>query len=271
MTETSTTEVVKTEKSGFDFKKITEGGVKLVNTLIQVLLIVVFVVVEVLIGVQLGRDIYEIGKIQLVKVLPIASPPVARFITKINWETRTIEFDAAPSKTFNNQVDKSIWRIDDGFSSMDGLKMTHTFASPGYYQVLFSLIDTNGQSDQADCRILFPPTELDQIPMTENISEKSSDNIQKQIVYKSVPKGVFFNYSKLGANGAGDLKSPFVETGCGFSNTAYNSYDLYQNISQKNLMLRRTIPRISLMAIVMIGVLGVFVFLRKRIKLTAGN
>lgn len=227
------------------------------------ILVMVTISIECFLVLLLIFNVSEIGKIQLAKALPLASDPVARFTTKIDWKTRSIEFDGSASKTYNNKIDKHIWRIDDGISSMDNMNFKHTFAQPGYYEILFSIVDTNGKSDQADCRILFPPTEVEQIAASERTSETGGG---KTVYYEWVPKGTFFNYSKLTSKNIGDLRSPFVETGCGFSNTSYNSYDLYQNINDRNYMLRRTLPRIVISILAIPFVYIIFLLLRKKIK-----
>jgi len=220
--------------------------------------LILFVIIELFFLGVIIINSKELVKIKMVQLFPAASNPVARFVTKIDWKTRTIQFDASASKTYNNKVEKYIWRIDDGASSMDNVKFTHTFESPGYYEVLFSLVDTNGQSDQANCRILFPPQEVEQIEESaeiQNVSTSATD-VKKEIRYKWVPKGIFFNYSKLNTSGLGDLRSPFVETGCGYSDNSYNSSDEYQNLSERNSILRKSVPGlvIGFIGMIVVGV-----------------
>ncbi len=239
---------------------------RLAAALPKTLLVLCFIFLELVLGGIVISQLFTLGKIQVARLFPIASDPVARFVTKIDWEKRTVIFDASASKTYNDKVAKYIWRIDDGSSAMDTKQFTHTFTEAGYYEILFSLVDTNKQSDQADCRILFPPKEMEQVVKSAKVlSDSESKGADQAVEYTWIPKGTFFNYSKLSSNGLGDLRSPFVETGCGYSNTSYNTGDIYENVTALNLLFRRAIPTLALACAGMIVIYGIYRLLLKKL------
>ena len=161
---------------------------------------------------------------------PLPIQPVARFTTSIDWKNRTINLDGSMSKTFNNNIDKYIWRIDDGTSLITtDNHLSHKFDYPGYYYIQMSIIDDNGQSDVADCTILMPTSNLKKILSTEY----GYDQDKTQASYDWVPNETFFNYDKLlpSTQTYAGLTSPFVSSDCGLSTVSYNQEIATNNIN----------------------------------------
>lgn len=194
------------------------------------------------------------------QVLPSNFDPIARFAANVDWESNTISLDASMSKAVNDQIDQFIWRIDDGSSLTGSAQFQHTFDSAGYYFIQLSIVDSNGQSDAATCRILFPPQEVREVTTTN----QSGETITNQSQW--VPVGTFFNYTKLNRTSYADLTSRYVDADCGFSNKGYNVTDVSQNSSLRNRELAKQAGQFVI-SLVEVGIVaGLYLFLAKKIS-----
>ncbi len=142
--------------------------------------------------------------------------PVARFTAKINWETREIKLDSSLSKAYKNKFKTFIWRIDDGFSSINkSPKLNYKFQNAGFYTIKLSVIDNFDQSDQATCELNFPPKKV------KTVGDSNAN-------LKYIPEETYFNYAKKytdSDSSATDIISPYVSHDCGLSEKGYNTND----------------------------------------------
>ena len=175
---------------------------------------------------ELG-DEFEIALCEYFQeLLPEKFDPIARFAANMSWETMTINLDASMSKAYQDKITNYIWRIDDGTSLVGSKTLEHHFVNPGYYLVQLSVVDQDNQSDVATCQILIPPQELEKVPTHERFEQsKTSEEKIQDVEYLWAPKDTFYNYSKLNAEDQtyANLKSRYIESGCGYSNRSYNT------------------------------------------------
>jgi len=191
------------------------------------LLSIGFVITEIMILSTLISPIETLIKVRASQLIPQKFNPIARFAANMDWDNKTITLDASMSKAFEDQITNYIWRIDDGTSLTGSKEFTHTFKNPGYYYIQLSIVDADNQSDVATCRILIPPEELEQVATHERTVASPIETQQevKDVDYDWSPKGTFFNYSKMlsSERSYANLKSHYIESGCGYSNRGYNT------------------------------------------------
>ncbi len=185
-----------------------------------------FVLIELLLLSRLIKPVETLIKVRASQLLPQKFTPIARFAANIDWDSKTVDLDASMSKAYQDKITNFIWRIDDGTSLVGEKNLTHTFKDPGYYYIQLSIVDADNQSDVATCQILIPPQELEQVPTHERLTEtvQTAEKV-KDVDFDWAPKGTFFNYSKMAPNerSYANLKSHYIESGCGYSNKSYNT------------------------------------------------
>ncbi len=185
-----------------------------------------FVAIELFLFVSLLSPVETLIKVRASQLIPEKFTPIARFAANMDWDSKKINLDASMSKAYQDKVTNFIWRIDDGTSLVGSKTLEHQFIHPGYYLVQLSVVDADDQSDVATCQILIPPQELEKVPTHERLAQ-SKDNGEKiqDVDYDWAPKGTFFNYSKMGMDDRSyaNLKSHYIESGCGYSNKSYNT------------------------------------------------
>jgi|GEM_PF-7026958 len=200
------------------------------------------------------------------KIWPSAYDPVARFVANMNWETNTLHLDATMSKAFEDKIEKYIWRIDDGTSLVGGEKLDHTFSDPGYYYIQLSIVDQNQQSDVATCQILIPPAEVEKVSMAERLETRGDESLLVEDTdYIWAPVGTFYNYSKIPEykQSYSDLRSRYVDSGCGLSSSGYNIQDVSSNVSYQTRQFRKIIASLSFYAIELVIASGVYLLVKK--------
>lgn len=149
---------------------------------------------------------------------PSPFPPIARFVANMEWDSKSVSLDASMSKAYQGKIKRYVWRIDDGTGLVgDGKVLQHIFKSSGYYTIKLSIIDEYDQSDEATCTIMIPADNLQKV-----ITEEGAKNTYQSFSW--VPEGTFFNFLKLSGEerSAGSLKSHYVSSDCGLSNSDYN-------------------------------------------------
>jgi hypothetical protein len=191
---------------------------------------VCLILVELGLVFKLINPIQTLIEVRASQLIPNKFTPIARFAANMDWETQTISMDASMSKAFQDKVTNYIWRIDDGTSLIGSRTFKHQFQHPGYYYIQLSIVDADNQSDVATCQILIPPKELEQITTKEHVESIETEANQqgkdiREIDYQWAPKGTFFNYSKMNRTERdyANLKSHYIESGCGYSNKRYNT------------------------------------------------
>lgn len=192
----------------------------------QKILSLFIILIEIIFLARLISPIETLLKVRTSQLIPVKFNPIARFVANMDWETMTIKLDASMSKAYEDKITNYIWRIDDGTSLVGETTLEHRFINPGYYLIQLSVVDADNQSDVATCQILIPPAELEQITTHERLTESTSDEDRIQDTdYAWAPKGTFFNYSKMQYNerSYANLKSHYIESGCDYSNKAYNT------------------------------------------------
>jgi hypothetical protein len=185
-----------------------------------------FLVAELILFFRILSPIQTLIKVRASQLVPEKFNPIARFAANMNWETRTLNLDASMSKAYEDKISNYIWRIDDGTSLVGSKSLEHKFTDPGYYLIQLSVVDQDNQSDVATCQILIPPTELEKVVTHEQVEQsKTTQDKVADVDYDWAPKGTFFNYSKMarGERSYANLKSQYIESGCGYSNTGYNT------------------------------------------------
>ncbi len=230
-----------------------------------------FVVVELIVFSSVLSPIEALIKVRASQLIPQKFNPIARFAANMDWDSKTIKLDASMSKAYGDKIENYIWRIDDGTSSTGSTTFTHTFKNPGYYYIQLSIVDADNQSDVATCRILIPPQELEQVATHERTVASSSNAQQevKDIDYDWAPEGTFFNYSKMAKaeRSYANLKSNYIESGCGYSNRGYNTnHNSYIDFFHNNRVQKALA---DIMRVGLIGVLFVptiYLVLRRLIK-----
>lgn len=197
------------------------------SKLILNLLVVVLVLAELINLVKLFTPAETLIKIRASQLIPDKFNPIARFAANMDWDKQTIALDASMSKAYQDQIVNYIWRIDDGTSLVGVKNLTHTFTHPGYYYIQLSVVDQDNQSDSATCVLLIPPQDLEQVAVHEKkiVANNQLNQETQDIDYDWAPKGTFFNYSKMDATerSYANLKSRYIESGCGYSNRTYNT------------------------------------------------
>ena len=160
------------------------------------------------------------------QLIPDKFRPIARFAANMDWESKTINLDASMSKAYKDVIKNYVWRIDDGTSLIGSKTLKHIFSDPGYYYIQLSIVDGDDQSDSATCQILIPPKEIERIPKSEKLTQSyvATEKIT-DVEYDLVPVGTFFNYTKMSMDqrSYANLKSQYIESGYGYSNTGYNT------------------------------------------------
>lgn len=199
------------------------------------------------------------------RIWPSAYDPVARFVANMNWETNTVHLDATMSKAFEDKIEKYIWRIDDGTSLVGGEKLDHVFSDPGLYYIQLSIIDQNQQSDVATCQIMIPPLEVEKVSMGERSEIRGGDSLVEDTSYIWAPVGTFYNFSKLPdyKQSYSDLRSRYVDSGCGLSSSGYNISDLSSNVSYQARQMQRVIASFALYAVGAVVSTGVYFLVKK--------
>ncbi|MBD3362657.1 hypothetical protein GF362_02975 [Candidatus Dojkabacteria bacterium] len=252
------------------FNTTTDFFKKKYKKILKIFLLCIFLFLEISLLLSTIPYITDLVKIKGSEIWPAAFNPIARFVANIDWENRIIEFDASISKTYKDEVEKYIWRIDDGTGLVGEKKLAHQFKYPGYYNVRLSIIDMNGQSDVASCTILFPADEIEKKVEIENIQEGNENNKETKVVYKWFPKGTFFNYSKLAhyvdVTNSANLLSNYVNTDCGLSSRGYNVSGVYSNVTERNSMLRKSTAYIVINSSGLVLLFGIFILVNKKLK-----
>lgn len=190
-------------------------------------LLTTFFIINLLITFfSLISPIQTLVAIRASQLIPDKFQPIARFAANMDWESKTISLDASMSKTYKDVIKNYVWRIDDGTSFIGTKTLKHTFSDPGYYYIQLSIVDGDDQSDVATCQILIPPKEVERISKSETLTE--SNVVPEKVTdvkYDLAPVGTFFNYTKMDSDqrSYANLKSQYIESGCGYSNTTYNT------------------------------------------------
>ncbi len=222
----------------------------------------------VTIGLILAKAVlatYDLVSVVGIKIWPSAYDPVARFVANMNWETNTVHLDATMSKAFEDKIEKYIWRIDDGTSLVGREKLDHTFSDPGLYYIQLSIIDQNQQSDVATCQIMIPPLEVEKVSTGERLETRGGDSMVEEASYIWAPVGTFYNFSKLPdyKQSYSDLRSRYVDSGCGLSSSGYNISDLSSNVSYQARQMQRIIASFALYVAGAIVSTGVYFLVKK--------
>lgn len=189
--------------------------------------------------------------------------PVARFTSNMDWETNTISLDGSTSKTFDGNVSRYVWRIDDGSSDSNAEKFTHTFNHPGYYLIRLSVIDSIEQVDSATCQIYVPPEEIEAI---QSQQKQNTDSDQNQLTNTSIewaPVGTFYNYTKMRNVSNAALKSRYVESGCGLSNRNFNAIRKTIDRTKVASIISSLVALVVNILFVVGGIILVRIFIRK--------
>ncbi len=253
----------------FEFGKFTK---KVFPVVLKVILILILIISEGIVLTSVYRNSKEIIRLKAEEIWPSSFDPIARFVVNIDWDTRKVTFDASPTRTYKNIVSKYIWRIDDGTGLIGESQFEHNFATPGYYRVHLSVLDSNGQSDFATCTIFFAPEEIDKVEtgrsqyIEENFKEGEMTGTrvkEETTLFSWIPKGDFMNYSKYLENNidksdSAILLSNYIENECGFSERPYNISTLSQRVSDNNSQLAKSSAKLIASVALAVGIVGIY-------------
>lgn len=217
-------------------------------------------ILMVLAAIQMVPIIRDLASVGVTGVWSEPFQPVARFVLNMDWEKKTAKIDATMSKAYRNKIEKYIWRIDDGTGFIGDAQIEHKFHHAGRYTVQLSIVDNFGDSDSAECVLVIPPEEVEQIEIGQ--VKKADGSTEKLSTW--VPKGSFFNYSKLGPEVTySDIKSQYISSSCGLSNVGYNVSSFNSIAGSRNSLLGRGV--ISLIELVsgILVITGIYFVVRR--------
>lgn len=190
-------------------------------------------------------------------IVPDVSGPVSRFIADIDFENRTVNFDATITKSTDADQKITIWRLGDGkviksvgAEDIVGNELIeYTYDKPGTYQIGYSVIDDNDLSDEAFCTITF------------------KDDGEKRIVPSSPELSIGFQIERNGeysnVSDEGFRDKDLVSDQCGKSYTSYNSDGGIYSINESKSEIREAFFIIGVGVVTFIFSLVVHILVKK--------